>query len=294
MTTQAIIKSCKLLNLPNFYRDYLLNLNNFINQHNFFRVGNTTYQQIKGVAMGSYHSRQIVDLLLLLSEFSFFNYANCPTNSIFIFCRYIDDGFMLTSKAKVPNIISNLCSSYLPQIPLTFTSNHHTTHYLDLTLSLSHFTIKSHRVHHQIYQKPHHKYMYPHFSSNHPHHIFAGIIKIETIRYSRLSATIDHYDFIHHLFTLRLTALDHPLQLITEHSFLWITRTAHQRHLKNKQTKNVTRPTVYYKTLYNKDKRTDKLVNSILLKYHNPRIPKLSKAYCNSTKLHTLLLTNKM
>ena len=93
----------------------LLNLNNFINQRNFFRAGNTTYQQIKGVAMGSYHSRQIADLVLLLSEFSFFNNTNCPTNSIFIFCRYIDDGFMLTSKANLPNIISNLCSSYPPQ-----------------------------------------------------------------------------------------------------------------------------------------------------------------------------------
>ena len=123
-TTQAIITSCKLLNFPNFYRDYLLNLNNFINQRNFFRAGNTTYQQIKGVAMGSYHSRQIADLVLLLSEFSFFNNTNCPTNSIFIFCRYIDDGFMLTSKANLPNIISNPCSSYPPQITLTFMSNH--------------------------------------------------------------------------------------------------------------------------------------------------------------------------
>ena len=93
----------------------ILNLNNFINQRNFFRAGNTTYQQIKGVAMGSYHSLQIADLVLLLSEFSFFNNTNCPTNSIFIFCRYINDGFMLTSKANLPNIISNLCSSYRPQ-----------------------------------------------------------------------------------------------------------------------------------------------------------------------------------
>ena len=214
-TTQAIITSCKLLNFPNFYRDYLLNLNNFINQRNFFRAGNTTYQQIKGVVMGSYHSRQIADL----SEFSFFNNTNCPSNSIFIFCRYVDDGFMLISKANLPNIISNLCSSYPPQVPLTLTSNHLTTHYLDLTLSLNHFTIKSHRVHHQIYQKPNHKYMYPHFSSTHPRHIYAGIIKTETIQYSRPSASIDDYNFIRHLFTLRLTALDYPLQLITEHSF---------------------------------------------------------------------------
>ena len=200
-TTQAIITSCKLLNFPNFYRDYLLNLNNFINQRNFFRAGNTTYQQIKGVSMGSYHSRQIADL----SEFSFFNNTNCPTNSIFIFCRYVDDGLMLISKANLPNIIFNLCSSYPPQVPLTFTSNHLTTHYLDLTLSLNHFTIKSHRVHHQIYQKPHHKYMYPHFSSTHPRHIYAGIIKTETIRYNRPSASIADYNFIRHLFTLRLS-----------------------------------------------------------------------------------------
>ena len=96
------------------------------------------------------------------------------------------------------------------------------------------------------------------------------------------SATIDDYNFIHHLFTLRLTALDYPLQLITEHSFPWITRTAHQRRLKNKQTNNVTTPTVYYKTIYNKDKRTRKLVNSILPKYHNPHIPKLSTTWTTS------------
>ena len=33
---KLIIKSCKLLNLPDFYGDYLLNLNNFINQRNFY------------------------------------------------------------------------------------------------------------------------------------------------------------------------------------------------------------------------------------------------------------------
>ena len=88
-----------------------------------------------------------------------------------------------------------------------------------------------------------------------------------------------------------LTALDHPRQLITEHSFPWITRTALQQRLKNKQTDDITGPTVYYKTLYNKGKRTEKLVNNIVHKYHNPYIPKLTKAYCNSTKLYTPLLT---
>ena len=74
-TTRAIIMSCNLLNLPNFYRDYLLNLNK--NETLLLLViPPITYQ---GVAMDSYHSRQIVDLVLSLSEFSLFNNTNCPT-----------------------------------------------------------------------------------------------------------------------------------------------------------------------------------------------------------------------
>ena len=60
--------------------------------------------------MGSCHSRQIADLVLLLSEFNFFNANNL--NSIFIFCRLIDDGFMLTNKANRNDIVTNLCTYY--------------------------------------------------------------------------------------------------------------------------------------------------------------------------------------
>ena len=244
--------------------------------------------------MGSYHSRQIADLVLLLSEFSFFTNINQNANGIFIFCRYIDDGFLLTNKANLTNIITDLSTSYPLQIPITFTSNHHTVHYLDLTLSLTQYTMWYHKVHYQVYQKAHHKYMYPHFSSNHPKHIFTGTIKTETIRYSRLSATVDDYNFIHKLFTLRLTALDYPNHLITNNSFPWLTHAAHLRRSRcNKLQKN-NLPTVYYRTKYNKDKRTDMIVPKILLKYHNNHIPRLTKAYYNSTKLHTLFLTNKM
>ena len=74
-TTRAIIMSCKLLNLPNFYRDYLLNLNK--NKTILLLViAPITYLE---VTMDSYHSRQIVELVLSLSEFSLFNNTNCPT-----------------------------------------------------------------------------------------------------------------------------------------------------------------------------------------------------------------------
>ena len=161
--------------------------------------------------MGSYHNRQIADLVLLLSELTFF--SNYDTTGLFIFCRYIDDGFMLTDKNNNTAHITHLSSTYPSQIPITFTTNCHSTHYLDLTISLNYHTIMYHKIHHCIYQKPHHKYMYPHFSSNHPEHIFTDIIKTETIRYSRLSKTKDDYNFVYRLFTLRLTALDYPDKL---------------------------------------------------------------------------------
>ena len=291
-TIHAITTSCKLLNLPTFYRDFLLNLNNFINNRNFFLSGQDVYQQIKGVAMGSYHSRQIADLVLLLRELTFF--SEHDTTGLFLFCRYIDDGFLLTDKNNITDIINHLSTTYPSQIPITFTTNCHSIHYLDLTISLNYHTILYHKIHHQIYQKPHHKYMYPHFSSNHPQHIFTGIIKTETVRYSRLSKTKDDYDFIHKLFSLRLTALDYPNKLITKNSYPWLPYHCHKRRQLTKRNQSTKKSTIYYRSKYNKHARTDKIVRHILYKYHNMHIPKLTKAYSNTTKLHTILLTNKL
>ena len=289
-TNNAIISSCKLLQLTNFYRDFLLNLNNFIN--NFFTIGKLTYKQIRGVAMGSYHSRQIADLVLLLREFYFFTNTHTKPH---IFSHYIDDGFMLTDKTQTSQLITNLLSFYPNQIPITFTSNHHTVHYLDLTISLNQYTLFHNKIHYQIYQKPNHKYMYPHYSSNHPQHIFKGIVKAETIRYSRLSSTLNDYRFIHKLFSLRLTSLDYPPSLIQKHSFPFLSYLKHKRRTKRLNTTNKRyKPFIHYKTKYNKHIKTDKIVKQKLNKYHNKHIPKLTKTYTNSTKLHTLLLTNKL
>ena len=98
---------------------------------------------------------------------------------------------MLANKTNLTNIITNLTTSYPSQSPITFTSNQHTVHYLDLALSLNHYTMWYHKVHYQVYQKLHHKHMYPH-----PKHIFTGIIKAETIWCHRFSAIVDDYNFI--------------------------------------------------------------------------------------------------
>ena len=129
-TNNAIISCCKLLHLPTLYRDFLLNLNDFINNRNFFSAGQHIYQQIHGIAMGSYHSRQMADLVLLLCEFNF--YTNNNSFKPHILSRYIDDGFLFNNITHSQNIIDNLLSFYPTQIPVTFTSNLHSVHYLDL------------------------------------------------------------------------------------------------------------------------------------------------------------------
>ena len=120
---------------------------------------------------------------------------------------------------------------------------------------------------------------------NHPQYIFTGIIKTETVRYSRLSKTKDDYNFVQKLFTLRLTALEYPKKLITKHSYPWLPYYNHKRRrLSNKTQCCNSKPTIYYHSKYNKHARTDKVVRHILHKYHNMYIPKLTKAYCNTKK----------
>ena len=159
----------------------------------------------------------------------------------------------------------------------------HTVNCLDLTISLKNYTITYHKVHYQVSQKPHHKYMYPHYSSNHQRHVFSGIIKTEMTHYNRLSKTTDNYNYLLNPFRLRLKVLDYPDKLITDYSFPWLCFLAHKR-LKTKQLKqtknnNNMNMTVYYRTKYNKHMTTDKIAQKILHKYHNNHIPKLSKAY---------------
>ena len=145
-TIHAIINTCKLLDLPNSYRDLLLNLNDFINNKIFFVTGSTDYQQIKGVAMDSYHSRQIADLVLLMCELPDF-FTNNDTTGLFIFRRYMDDEFMFTDTPSLSKFITSLSSAYPTQIPITFTSNCHSTHYLDLSISLNYYTMAHRKIH---------------------------------------------------------------------------------------------------------------------------------------------------
>ena len=66
--------------------------------------------------MGSYHDRQIADLVLLLCELEFF--SKNDTSELSILGRYIDDGFMLTNTPSLDQL-----GKYVPFLtPLKFQS----------------------------------------------------------------------------------------------------------------------------------------------------------------------------
>ena len=96
-TINAIITSCKLLNLPTIYRDFLLNLNKFINDRNFFISGNRTYKQTKGVAMGSYHSRQIAGFHCHAIKIKIENHSMNEVKKLTRYRRYINKYFVQAS-----------------------------------------------------------------------------------------------------------------------------------------------------------------------------------------------------
>jgi hypothetical protein len=89
------------------------------------------------VPMGSYHSRQIADLILLICEFNFFKTSN-HCNNIDLCYRYIDDGIFISKDHFTSDIIFCSLSEYYPDnIPITFTSNKFSCNYLDITISLN-------------------------------------------------------------------------------------------------------------------------------------------------------------
>ena len=135
--------------------------------------------------------------------------------------------------------------------------------------------------------------MYPHFNSNHPKHIFSGLIRTETFRYSKLSATKDEYNYIKTLFTIRISALNYPSNYIYKFSFPWLNSQTHKIKTPRKQHNTPQINTIFYRTQFNKHIRTDIITKSILKKYHNMHIPKLRQAKTVNTKMHTLLNTNK-
>ena len=86
--------------------------------------------------------------------------------------------------------------------------------YLDLFISIDDVTISRGKFHFRTYFKKFHKFAYFDPLSDHPHHVFRGIVKTECIRYIRNSSGKDDYLNSLRLFKMRLLKLGYTNKFI--------------------------------------------------------------------------------
>ena len=71
-----------------------------------------------------------------------------------------------------------------------------------MSFSYDDVTTARNRVHHRTFFKRFHKFAYSDSWSNHPKHVFAGLIRTECLRYIRNSSLV--LDYLHSLKLFRL------------------------------------------------------------------------------------------
>ena len=185
--------------------DFLLDLYSFCNNWNFFNVGNSLFKQVKGVSMGCYFSKEISDLVLLYSEYKYFLVRD--VSKIIFLKRYADDGIILFSVRDSKSILSELRKImlfYPSNLVVNIVKNYVTCQYLDLVLAMDDITLSTGFIHYWIFFKKFHKFAYLNPKSNHPKHVFKGLVKTECMRYIRNSLCEEDYMLSLKLFTLRL------------------------------------------------------------------------------------------
>ena len=136
--------------------------------------------------------------------------------------------------------------------------------------------IKSGRLGYKIYQKEFNTYSYVHRDSNHPDHVFKGLINTELIRYRRKSSNYIERKHIEKLFKIRLRRQGYRNQ-----DFL-----SRDKRVK----RDVAEPKKYVRLLGNRTYGINAMAKKVINKYkfrgHNVQV-----IYKNQRKLKEILLT---
>ena len=160
-------------------------------KNTFFHIGHKKYfRQINGLTMGSYDAQTTSNNVLLFHELDILNHQLLK-NQIKLYSRFIDDGFCVAygDTTLIKTICQTISLLFPRDIPIEFCVRKFRNNFLDLWICLDHNTFKSHKFSYHIFQKEFNTYSYIHRTSNHPRHIFHGIIKTENIRYKRKSSS---------------------------------------------------------------------------------------------------------
>ena len=202
--------------------------------YNYFSFAHSTFQQVRGTAMGAAFSPTIANIFMSTIMRSFLH-----TQAIkpLLLTRYIDDIFLIWTKTEreLYAFLSDL-NSFHPN--LRFTHEHSTTsiNFLDLTIFKGPQFAFTNLLDTKTFQKPLNLYQYLHFSSAHPKNVFKSIIRGECIRYIRTNTTYETYKATVLLFTQRLHKRNYPKMFVDKivHTVNYKDR---QKYLKEKPHK---------------------------------------------------------
>lgn len=149
--------------------------------NNYVKVGDDVYKQITGTATGTAVAPPFANLYLF---YKFRETFRTFSRDIIYQRRYIDDGLILLRNGKnIQALLDQLKSTS----GLSFTHEESTSQaiFLDLRIYKGERFRRSRILDTEVYTKPISKFLYLHGKSNHPRHVFTGIVKGEMIRFLR-------------------------------------------------------------------------------------------------------------
>jgi hypothetical protein len=200
------------LNLQSFstlldqYEDslYLRNLIYYLNINNVVQFNGKAYHQISGIPMGGNASVEIANLQLHHSLDT--KLTSNLKESIILYRRFIDDGFIITTKPEQAiTLVKSLLATEKLSLNEDIQISRYNVNFLDIYISKRDGYLTT-----SIYQKPMNNFLYLPFSSAHPIKTLTGWIKGELIRYKRYTTRREDYETTALLFYNRLLDRCYP------------------------------------------------------------------------------------
>lgn len=160
---------------------------------NDFEFDEKYFLQIKGTAMGKRFAPAYANIFM--AEWETKVLALCPKKPIH-YLRYLDDifGIWVDSESDF-KLFLNILDNFDPSIRIKHTQSYDSVDFLDTTVYKGPKFAQTHKVDIKVFFKPTDKHALLHKSSFHPKTTFAGLVKSQLTRFSRICTR--HIDFYH-------------------------------------------------------------------------------------------------
>lgn len=195
-------------NYPSWY-DCVKEIIRFLFLNIYFMFDNITYQQVSGIAMGTSCAPNIANFYLLSQELSL-----VFRNDIFLFKRFIDDGFVVCkNKETAESILLLLKTSGLE---FTHKISSDSAIFLDLEIYKNNVFANTGLLSFKTYHKAMNKFLYlPAFSAHHPSTIKSWIYA-EILRLRNTNQLLDDFQVAFKFFIKMLSLRGYSKKIITE------------------------------------------------------------------------------